>query len=1244
MKFTITTTFSILFTLSLFSQQFEINDLGNMQCGKHWEDVVFGICIGNNNSLIPFDLANDGTIELIASARTDGGLGNRGYWYILKHNANTGEYDKVHISNTYEDPIDKMVVFDLGDDGVKELLYVIKTNLYVVNLITLEEEVYTLPTLPTSGLGEVQQIIYADGDNDGVKEIVISDRNDLVFLNAETYTLEHAFAMHTGDFDIGQVDGDAALEIVFSFGLTLQVAADGTYVEEYDFRPEETTPQGQIRLSDTDQDGFEEAVVADRADLLMVYDINLNTLKYEFETNYGVGAFLMADINNDGMEEILYGNEESRGNLYCHDAQNGDMLWEVELLPSGTTGIAVADFDNDQQLEVVWGAGCFTTGADHLFFYQANNQNFEWESPHLDGPYYALEIEDVDQDGRQEIITLSLESNSGDRGGVLTIYDAITKEVEFHSSTNFFSSVWLGMYNLEIADYLNDGDLDIVVAAGRAYNGTIWVVDGDTHAIESDYTYTAQGGPDELYALEVIDIDGDGQEEFICGTDGKLHIINSFDYTVEWSSGNLSGPRPRGLLTGDIDGDGFSEIVLAKNTLYTFDNGTFTQQQSTTSGYLAIALHDWDDSGDLEIIAGTSSGRIRVFDGLSFSIIEEFQLEYNLIEGIAFADLNNDGEEEMIITQDGRMVAMAKNGDYLTSNILSSYMGAYDALVIKDYDNDGEIDIIVGTVNGILEIDPSCASCLWFDAELVGVDPTCGENNGAIIGTSEDETTVFSYGAITFQDALEDLPAANYSVMASNEMGCQKSLTLSLVQYDLISTLEVTDRSCVGEDDGEAVSEVTAGLMPITYDWSTGASTTMLQELAVGAYSLTITDSNNCEDVFFFEVEQSTIAADVVIEKPSCVETANGVASVDITQGLPPYQYFWDEEVGNAFNNALDSGMHTVIIIDQNGCETTQVFQMTEAELLIDVQALTASCNGQPDGSAEVIIEAGTPPFFTMWSGDAVGTNIASNLNPGTYYVTIDDGNFCVQTDSVVIIESVLELTSSVVQPLCANEATGSAVVFVTEGVEPITYQWNTGETVNSIGQLLEGEYFVLVRDSTGCQIVEQIVIDAPDPIAITFNVVDDNPLTSEPDGAVTAEVTGGVGPYFYNWGTGGTIAEINMLAAGSYTLTITDINECQVQDEVTVSILSDVTEVLAGFIEIYPNPCKSYLKIEEREAKRVERIRLIAADGQVVVEKSLAEQLNKSWQLDTRMLSSGTYILLLEIDGEFYQKQIVKI
>jgi len=229
------------------------------------------------------------------------------------------------------------------------------------------------------------------------------------------------------------------------------------------------------------------------------------------------------------------------------------------------------------------------------------------------------------------------------------------------------------------------------------------------------------------------------------------------------------------------------------------------------------------------------------------------------------------------------------------------------------------------------------------------------------------------------------------------------------------------------------------------------------------------------------------------------------------------------------------------------------------------------SCFGDSDGSATVTPGGGDGNFIYSWSPSGGSTATETGLSGGTYMVTVTDGNTCSATASVTINEPAsLSVGMVVTDASCSGTATGSIDLSVAGGFPGFTYLWNNNDTTEDLTDAVAGTYSVTVTDAHNCTATGSATIINPVPVSISAVVVEPA-CHGGSDGEINLTVLGGTGAYSYDWSTGDSTTAITGLAAGSYTVTVTDAAGCtatsaSVVDEPSALVLTaDVTDETNG-------------------------------------------------------------------------------
>ena len=353
----------------------------------------------------------------------------------------------------------------------------------------------------------------------------------------------------------------------------------------------------------------------------------------------------------------------------------------------------------------------------------------------------------------------------------------------------------------------------------------------------------------------------------------------------------------------------------------------------------------------------------------------------------------------------------------------------------------------------------------------------------------------------------------------------------------------------------EDYSIVIAGSVPVTYLWSTGDTTSQINNLAAGTYLCTVSDTNGC-----FTVDSITISEPLAISTLEnttnilCNGGSNGTVTLTISGGTAPYSLNWN----NTDTNNLSVGIYNYIITDINNCTFSDSISISEPIALTNSFTSTnVSCNSGADGSIDISPSGGSGPYTFSWSNGAT-TEDLNNISSGQYIVNITDINNCTFTDSILLTEpSALTSTSSQTNVSCAGLSDGSATVNFSGGVTDYILSWDTltyplfnGISVftTPIG-VPAGLYPYLLTDNNGCTHYDTIIITEPSQIISSETVVNASCFGFS-DGEATLSISGGLSPYSQNWGMSNPLN----LSAGIYTYTITDNNGCSINDSIIIS------------------------------------------------------------------------------------------
>ncbi len=213
------------------------------------------------------------------------------------------------------------------------------------------------------------------------------------------------------------------------------------------------------------------------------------------------------------------------------------------------------------------------------------------------------------------------------------------------------------------------------------------------------------------------------------------------------------------------------------------------------------------------------------------------------------------------------------------------------------------------------------------------------------------------------------------------------------------------------------------------------------------------------------------------------------------------------------------------------------------------------TCHGASDGSIDVNVSGGTTPYTYAWSRNPQtgftdpGTQNLSQLEPGTYTLTVTDTDGCTRSLNLSITEpSALVTSGGETDITCHGVNDGSIDITVSGGTSPYSYLWNNGLSAGtSHSNLSAGTYRLSITDGNQCEAFFSYTITEPDELTATVSAgsVTQLSCSGDNDGLISLTVSGGTSPYSYLWNTGATTSGLSGLTAGVYQVTVTDANNC---------------------------------------------------------------------------------------------------
>ncbi len=441
-------------------------------------------------------------------------------------------------------------------------------------------------------------------------------------------------------------------------------------------------------------------------------------------------------------------------------------------------------------------------------------------------------------------------------------------------------------------------------------------------------------------------------------------------------------------------------------------------------------------------------------------------------------------------------------------------------------------------------------------------DVLCNGNaSGSATAAGSGGNGVFSYAWSNGSNTAtaSNLSAGSYSVSVTDGEGCGQTKVVTIAQpTELVPNATTTAQSAPGVNNGSATANPAGGAGNYTYQWSNGAATQTISDLAPGNYTVIVTDANGCQktqtvtvNAFGCAVSASTTAVDV-----SCNGNVDGSASISLANATMPQVFAWSNGAQTQSVSGLSAGSYTVSATDGNGCEVVATVEIDQPATLganATTTGLTAA--GANDGTASANPTGGTGPFTYAWSTGAT-TQTITGLASANYTLSVTDANGCLAVQTVPVApfgcSALATVTSSNIS--CFGQDDGQATVSLTGGLTPYTYSWSNGANTATISSLEAGAYSVSVNDAVGCPAVAEVTIAEPAALEVVLEQVVDTDC-GVANGTATIAPAGGTSNYNIVWSNGQTGATANDLGAGNYSVSVTDQNNCHALLSVEIGI-----------------------------------------------------------------------------------------
>ena len=663
-----------------------------------------------------------------------------------------------------------------------------------------------------------------------------------------------------------------------------------------------------------------------------------------------------------------------------------------------------------------------------------------------------------------------------------------------------------------------------------------------------------------IYSVIVTDADGCTASE-----EWDVEALSTPNVTVAGPASICMGTNATLTASGNFNQFQWSTGETA-NSINVSQNGTYAVTVTDANGCTSIDTHD-----------------LEISDNLTPVIINTVQP----CEGLAMLDAGT-GYSTYLWSNGGTgpSISVSDNGIYTVtvsdgSGCSGEDEAAVDIAVLPTVSIDGP----TGACEGVMvtfTADPGFASYQWSNGETTATIPISQTGSYSVIATDANGCTATadqSFVTYPLPDVQINAPS---SICTGNEAELALSGNFTHISWSTGETTNSIDASqagiynvivtdangCTATDEHElqvndsltptvdltttcsGTASLDAGTGFTNYLWSDGQTEQHISVNTDGDYVVTVTDATGCS---------GTATMNVQIPVPPSV-SINGLdgacfgETITLTADGSFDNYEWsDGSTGNTLDIA-QTGTYSIIVTDANGCTASAAHPVEIYPLpTVDINGPSSTCI---DNAVDLLA---TGDFTqVVWSNGSTDPQIIVSQS-GTYSVVVTNANGCTAETShgLQIADSLTPIIAESSSP-CDGTSTLDA------GGGYTNYLWSNGQTGQNILVQNNGSYSVTVTDDSGCTGEDLLSVNLPTLPSVQIL----GPTSICTGSNATYAVSGNYAQI--EWSPGETTEQINVSTAGTYSVTVTDMNGCTATDEQTL----DIADSLSPTIDVQLEDC----------------------------------------------------------------------
>ncbi|HNW90091.1 MAG TPA: T9SS type A sorting domain-containing protein [Bacteroidales bacterium] len=606
-------------------------------------------------------------------------------------------------------------------------------------------------------------------------------------------------------------------------------------------------------------------------------------------------------------------------------------------------------------------------------------------------------------------------------------------------------------------------DVILTIASQAPCSGDPATVHAIATGGTAPYTYSADGGPFQNSNIFVLT--------------GGTHTIVVHDANQCEASATITVIQPAvltlALSSTPILCNGGTSVITA-----TAGGGTVPYSYSLGTGQSQTANTFTVNAGTYTVVVTDTNG---CQQSATITITQPDQLSLTLsVDPV----LCNGGTSTVTANTSGGTAPYTYSvdgGTYQSSNIFTLTAGGH-VIVVKD-------------ANGCLKYQQfTITQPAALSVTLTASPILCNGETSTITVIVSGGTAPYTYSlnnGATQNSNVFTVPSGTYSIVVTDANGCHVSEAITIAEPDALElTLTANTLICDGGTT-DIVATVTGGTAPYTYSINGIPQSSNIFNVDGGTYTIVVTDANGCEDTETITIIESQLLVLNLSATPILCNGDEATLTATTIGGTAPFTYSLN---GGTFQSsnifAVTAGTYTVVVIDANGCTTSETIILTEPTPIIICLSVVpqAACSGT--ASVTVTANGGTEPYTYSVDGGPFQTSNVFILAAGNHVITVMDAAGCSDQSIITItVPASLQVTVQESNPVCQG---GISIITlnVTGGTAPYTYMIGNTTFPDNVFYFPTGTYAITVIDANNCTQTVLVTVDCPDCNYTTYTQI----------------------------------------------------------------------------------------------------------------------------------------------------------